>query len=187
MTMESVNGLQNFAAVSQVKGDNKQLYRIRHNNLERTPGEDTFVSSASQTDKPAVSEYMSYRDIEKLRESIEYSRPSGMLRNYTMDSLNENSQFEEELSLKVSNKLTGRKIEGKIYDQSADLNIKSSAMNTRKGSVKGKIGDCEVNLKFVESDDHKGIKLEGKIDDVNYLPIISLLVNDNIDASEPFV
>ncbi len=144
--------------------------------LLRTPDKDTVSFKGVETDGEGTNT-VTYKQIKELDANINYTKPS--LWNNKQSMTTENG----EIDLVAKEGMFGRYVKGNAYGKDFDIKIARKTpfiWSNDKGSVKGTIGDKEINLKYKVADDAKGIELTGDIEDKSLLPIISVLVSNKI-------
>lgn len=130
-------------------------FRAKHS-LERVPDNDEVIfKNNGNADKIEISMDNIKNEVRNYQYDVE---PDVFYRASKMKS-------ESGLDLNISNGFLGlsdRKIKGKHQDLDVDLKLGDNMFNHFKGSLKGKIGDKEFDLKYKLTDKKDKIKLEGK-------------------------
>lgn len=156
--------------------------------MERVPNQDTVTF---KTNGNTFADRISYRDINIMRQGVEYSRQSDFLRNYVMDAEFSGHPLDN-FHLKIENKLVGRRVTGKLFTKDVDLKMVSQFNNLYGGTIAGVIDGQKINVKYKETDDRKGFEIVGDLKNVDEIPaadiapVLALLAYDQAkQCSDP--
>lgn len=148
---------------------------IENKSLEFSPATDTVSFKGKNAEIEKEFKNYSCKDADMLKYDLDYSKPSFFNRGYDIVG--------DDVELVVKNKLGGaQNITGEAFESTINVTIDSGVFGIRKGSVKGVIGDKEIQAEYRANENSKNIKIKGDIEhlDEKEKALLLMLISDKI-------
>lgn len=169
-------GFNNFATTFSTNNSmRKDGNTIENKSLEYTPATDTVSFKGKDVEVEKEFKNYSCKDADMLKYDLDYSKPSFFNRGYEIVGDN--------VELVVKNKLGGaQNVSGEAFESTINVTIDSGIFGIRKGTVKGVIGDKEIEAEYRANENSKNIKIKGDIEhfDEKEKALILMLISDKI-------